>query len=127
MAIVNWTAGSLNDGHKAGQQVITWVLANGDTGQPFRPSNLRDSVGQIFGTFGTGGSVTMQGSNDPRVITDPSNAVWVTVQDSLGNAWTKTSAGGDNLLENYIYFRPHCTAGDGTTALTIVVKFEGNY
>jgi hypothetical protein len=104
-----------------GVEVVTWVLANTDTGQPWEIANYSDKTFQIFGTFGSGGSVTMQGSNDPRVITDADNAVWFTLVDPQANAITKTSAGGETILENPLYIRPQCTAGDGTTALTVIV------
>jgi len=130
MAVVNWSAGSLNDTHKAGMTILTWVLANGDSGQFFESGLMTDVTAQIFGTFGAAGSVTLQGSNDPRVPTDyaagTTNAQWATIEDNLGNAWTKTAAGGDIVLQSYRYLRPICTAGDGTTALTVIIKAVGD-
>jgi len=130
MAVKDWTAGTLNNDHKSGMTILTWVLANGDSGQPFESGLMTDVTAQIFGTFGAAGSVTLQGSNDPRVPTDyaagASNAQWVTIEDNLGNAWTKTAAGGDIVLQSYRYLRPLCTAGDGTTALTVIIKAVGD-
>ncbi len=104
-----------------GVEVVTWVLANGDTGAPIAFASYGDKTMQIFGTFGSGGSVTLQGSNDPRVVSDAGNAVWFSLVDPQGNAITKTSAAGEALLENPLYIRPSCTAGDGTTSLTVIL------
>lgn len=99
-----------------------WVaVANGDKGQPLEAGEFADKTVQVFGTFGSGGSVTMEGSNDPRVITDSSNAIWFTLADPQGNAITKTSAAGEGILENPRFIRPSCTAGDGTTSLTVII------
>lgn len=106
---------------------FTWLLANGDTGQPLPVVDFADKTMQIFGTFGSGGSVTMQGSNDPRVITDPSNAVWFSLTDPQANAITKTSAAGEAILENPIWIRPNCTAGDGTTSLRVNLSATRKY
>lgn len=118
MAII--TLSAYNEGTV---QYITWYpLANGDTGEPLqKAAHLSDKTMQVFGTFGSGGSVTMQGSNDPRVMTDPSNAVWFTLVDPQANAITKTSAAGEAILENPRYIRPTVTGGDGTTALAVII------
>lgn len=106
--------------------VFNWAaLANGDTGNPIVIPSFGDKTVQVFGTFGSGGSVTLQGSNDPRVITDPANAVWFALTDPQANAITKTSAAGEAILENPLYVRPSVTAGDGTTALTIIICAKG--
>ena len=118
MAVVAYTK---NVTPGAPREVVTWVLANTDTGQPISLHDSSDKTVQIFGTFGSGGSVTMQGSNDPRVLTDPNNAVWFSLTDPQANAITKTAAAGEAILENPLYIRPNCTAGDGTTALTIIL------
>jgi len=130
MAVKDWSAGGLNDTHKAGMTILTWVLANGDSGQPFESGLMTDVTAQVYGTFGTGGSLSMQGSNDPRVVTDyaagTSTAQWFPIEDNLGNAWTKTAAGGDIVLQSPRFLRPICTAGDGTTALTLILKAVGD-
>lgn len=122
MAIVTFSAE--NDGFC---QYVTWAaLANGDTGQPLlNASKYADKTVQIFGTFGASGSVTLQGSNDPRVVSDPSNAVWFTLTDPASSAITKTSAAGEAILENPRYIRPQVTAGDGTTSLTVIIASKG--
>lgn len=121
MAIVSLS--SLNAGNV---QYVTWAaLANGDTGQPLESAKLSDKTAQIFGTFGAGGSITLQGSNDPRVLSAPSSAVWVDLTDTTETALTFTTASGAQILQNYRFIRPTVTAGDGTTALTVVLCSKG--
>lgn len=110
MAVVNgrqvWTSKRVS--------TTTWTpLANGDTGSPESPGRLSDRSVQIKGTFGAGGSVTIQGSND--------NVTWQTLRDPAGLALTFTSADLKQILENTNYVRPNVTAGDGTTALTVIL------
>lgn len=91
--------------------VISWALANGDVGQPYGDSgDQADRSLQVSGTFGVGGSVTFEGSND--------NSNWFTLHDLQGNNLTYTAAGLKQVQEVALWVRPNCTAGDGTTALT---------
>lgn len=113
----------------------SWTLTNGDTGIPVEIANYSDKSAHFFTTtfFGTGGSVTMRGSNDPRVITDLANykasgnltytetADWQPLVDPQGNTITKTSASIEQLLENPRFLSPKCTAGDGTTSIAIAI------
>ncbi|SOD41322.1 hypothetical protein [Nitrosovibrio sp. Nv4] len=93
---------------------ITWTgLANGDTGAPLVSFDHADMSAQVDGTFGVGGSVTLQGSND--------GANWYALTDPQGNAITKTAAGLEQATEIVKYVRPSVTAGDGTTSLTVVL------
>ena len=100
----------------------TWsAIANGQSGAYLESAEFSDKTMQIFGTFGAAGSVTLEGSNDPRVITDSGNAVWFALIDPQGSTITKTSAAGEAILENPRFIRPRCTAGDGTTNLTVII------
>lgn len=87
------------------------ALANGDTGealeQPF-PSLCM----QVLGTFGTGGSVKLQGSND-------GGTTWADLNDLDGTAIAVTAAGMVQVRERPLAVRPNVTAGDGTTALDV--------
>lgn len=92
----------------------TWnSLANGDTGSPESPGRLSDRSVQVRGTFGAGGSCTIQGSND--------NVIWATLRDPGGVALTFTSADLKEILENTLYVRPNVTAGDGTTSIIVIL------
>jgi hypothetical protein len=115
MAIISYTG--VDDLVKQKCSYVTWVLpTSGDTGQPLEACFFSDKTVQAFGTAVT--SITMQGSNDPRVISDPNNAVWFTLADSQGNDITKTAAFGEVILENPRYVRPNLTTG---TAVTVIL------
>ncbi len=121
MAVINLS--SVNAGNV---QYVTWAaLANGDTGQPLESAKLSDKTAQVFGTFGAGGSITLQGSNDPRALSAPGSAVWVDLTDTTETALTFTGANGAQILQNYRFIRPSVTAGDGTTALTVILCSKG--
>lgn len=101
---------------------ITWAnMANGDTGEPLSFAGHADKTVQVFGTFGTGGSITFEGSNDSRVVDDPDNAVWFSLSDPYAMPLTMTSADGELVVANPRYTRPRVTAGDGTTSLTVIL------
>lgn len=94
--------------------IIGWTtLANGDTGDPVEMVDYPDKTVTITGTFGVGGSITLQGSNN--------NSDWFALTDPQGNAITKTAAAMELVLECPRYIRPNVTAGDGTTALVVQI------
>lgn len=81
-------------------------------------AGFADKSIQVEGTFGAGGSVALEGTNDGntghfRALTDPQ-----------GNTVAMTSAGIKALTEAVIWVRPHVTAGDGTTSLTVTMFFR---
>lgn len=69
-----------------------------------------DKCIQFTGTWGAGGSVNLEGSND-------GGTTWAILKDANGNAITMTSAGMAQITENPEQIRPRVTAGDGTTAI----------
>jgi len=94
--------------------LVTWTgLANGDTGALVEGVDYADRTVQISGTFGTGGSVTIEGSND--------GATFAPLTDPQGNAITKTAAGLEVIEEGPRYVRPNVTAGDGATNLPVMI------
>lgn len=99
-----------NDG--AIKSVVWGPMANGDTGTPVSLVSMADKSLQIDGTFGAGGSITLQGSNDE---TTPTN--WYALTKPGATAATLTAAGIVAIVENTRWVRPAVTAGDGTTAL----------
>ena len=89
----------------------TWTpLANGDTGDALNAIDLPDKSVSVSGTFGSGGSVSLQDANGN------------TYSDAQGNALTFTAAGMKYILENFSDIHPNVTAGDGTTSLTVVIE-----
>lgn len=103
---------------------VAWLaMANGDTGTPLLPehsADYQDRSIQITGTFGAGGSVTIQGSNDGGVT-------WATLTDPLGNPLTFTAAGIQRVTETTEQIRPNVTAGDGTTSLNAYLFMRGDF
>lgn len=103
-------------------QQFQWVLANGDTGNPIGIPNNFDATVHVYGTFGTGGSISLYGSNNTADFTNqapPGSGDWVILTDPQGNAITKTAASIEAVLEMPLYMGPKCTAGDGTTAIVV--------
>lgn len=90
---------------------LSWTLANGDSGTPFLVSKWGDMSVQFGGTFGVGGTVVWEGSND--------GTNYVTLTDPQGNAISKTAASIEAITEPALYVRPRCTAGDGATSITV--------
>lgn len=110
MAVVTPTITSLESGMQV--KLVEWeALANGDTGLPVELVDYADQTVTVEGTFGTGGSVTLQGSND--------GTNYHSLTDPQGNAITKTAAGIEHVTETPRYIRPNVTAGDGSTALDV--------
>lgn len=93
---------------------ITWTgLDSDDSGSPIQVVDYPDMTVVINGTFGAGGSCTLQGSMD--------NSNWYALTDPQGNAITKTSAGIELVTEAPHYIRPLVTAGDGTTSINVTL------
>lgn len=92
--------------------IIGWTgLLNGDTGAAVELVDYADKTVTITGTFGTGGTLVLQGSND--------GTNWFSLTDPQANAISKTAAAMEIVLEAPRYIRPNVTAGDGTTSLTV--------
>jgi hypothetical protein len=110
MAVINSSITEIKP-YREHSHVISWTpLANGDSGSPLEmPGSSIRSV-QFTGTFGAGGTIVFEGSND--------GTNYVTLTDPQGNAISKTSAGIEAILELTRYVRPRVSAGDGTTSLT---------
>jgi len=92
--------------------VVAWEnIPNGDSGSPIEmPGSSVRSV-QVGGTFGAGGTVVIEGSND--------GTNYVTLTDPQGNALSKGAAALESVQEVTRYIRPRVTAGDGTTAIDV--------
>ena len=96
-----------------GLLLYKWAgLLNGDTGNGVRVPHYADKSLQAVGTFGAGGTVTIQGSNDLGVTFGALHrfdATDLTLADSEPGA----------PVENTLEVRPNVTAGDGTTSLVV--------
>ena len=104
-----------SDGGGATQvPLFTWAaMANGDTGKPISIVDFPDRTVTFTGTFGAGGSATLEGSND--------GVNFFALKDPSGAVIAKTAAGGCVVVEHPLQIRPHVTAGDGTTAIVCIL------
>lgn len=94
---------------------IKWeTVTNGDTGSPDDGARLSDKSVQILGTFGTGGTAVLQGSND-------GGTTWHTLSDPQGNDISFTAAGTAQVLESTQLIRPSVSGGDTNTDLDVWV------
>jgi hypothetical protein len=97
-------------------QMITWAaLTNttSDVGAAVELPYAKKLTVQVFGTFGTGGNLRFQGSND--------GTNWHPLNDVTGTHINLTAAGIEAAVELPRYVRPIVTAGDGTTSLTCIL------
>lgn len=83
-----------------------------DTCSPVQSAQYTDKSVQVFGTFGVGGAVVIQGSND--------GINWATLTDPQGNPLSFTSAKIEMVSEATLMVRP-AVSGDGTTSLTVLL------
>lgn len=93
--------------------LITWAnMANGEVGVPFKMPRSADRSVQVDGTFGSGGNLRIEGSN---------NETYYPLTDPQGNALNITSGKIEAVTEIVVSLRPSVTAGDGTTSLTVTM------
>lgn len=95
----------------------TLTTTNAD-GAPFTTSRYSDKSVQVLGTFGAGGTLLIEGSND-------GGTTWATLNDANGNALSFGAAKIEQILENVEKIRPRVSAGDGTTDLDVYIIAKG--
>ena len=104
-------------GDAAVHRSVVWTpMANGDAGAPISADNigLNDRSVQVNGTFGTGGTVLWEVSND--------GTNWFTATTPAGTSISLTAAGLKQIVESALYARPRVSAGDGTTQITVTLS-----
>ena len=86
--------------------IAQWAtLVTGDTSEPWAGGDYTDKSVHVFNSdFTGGGSVSVQGSNDPRVITDPANADWVILKNDAGAACTYSADDKFDVIVAPMYF-----------------------
>ena len=84
-----------------------------DVTAPISPGHAGVCV-QVIGTFGSGGTVVWEGSND-------GGTTWATLSDLQGTAISRTTAAIKTCQDFALLQRARVTAGDGDTALSVVV------
>ena len=98
--------------------IATWAnMQNGDDGQPIELANFADRSVQVFGTFGAGGNVRIEGSID--------GTNYAPLTDPQGNNLDINTAKIEAVIELVRWIRPVVTAGDGSTALTVTMLLKG--
>jgi len=97
--------------------IVRWSnLANGDTGSWLQIPYGAEKCAIAYGTFGAGGSIAIEGANE--IIASPANAI--PLHNPGETVIALTSSGQvQQVLESTFQIRPHVTAGDGTTLLTV--------
>lgn len=105
-----------NNGDIAGDGSVvmfTWtpLTTTNSDGSQVEMTPWADRCVQVSGTFGTGGTVVIQGSND--------GTTWATLNQAQGSAASFTADSIKQIVETPRYVRPNVTAGDGTTSLTV--------
>jgi hypothetical protein len=91
----------------------TMTFSGTDVGSPIQMAGSNDRSIQVTGTFGAGGNLKIEGSND--------GTNYYTLNDPSSTALDFTAAKIEQVLELTKYIRPRVTAGDGTTSLTVTM------
>lgn len=91
--------------------LVQWAnMKNGDTGAVVDLHCYADRSIQAEGTFGTGGTLVCEGSND--------GTNYRTLKDHTGVSASITTADVVGISQLPLWIRPRVAAGDGTTNLT---------
>jgi hypothetical protein len=102
-----------------GVRRVVWTnLHNGDSGEWYVLTGAKypDKSVQVYGTFGTGGTLVIEGSNQADTFDK-----YATLVDSFNNALSFTTAGLKQINQNSFAIRPRVTGGDATTSLTVIL------
>ena len=102
--------------------VITWaaLTTTDNYGSPIAMPGSADRSIQLLGTLGTGGAVTLYGSNKASPDTS-SDTDWAILTDPQGNNIVLSTLKVEAITELMRWVRPKITAGDGSTSLTAVM------
>ena len=99
---------------------VQWAgLLNSDDGTPWPNVSLADRNFAVKGTFGAGGTVVLEGSND-------GGTTYNTLKDQAGAAVSFTAAGQVQIRDLSGLVRPRVTGGDGTTSLEVNLIARSN-
>src|SRR3990167_4946041 len=92
------------------------LTTTNDRGAPIpeRFMDYADRSVQVFGTFGAGGNLRIEGSNDD-------GTTYAVLSDPQGNALNISAAKVESITEVTRLTRPFVSAGDGTTDLDVVI------
>lgn len=94
--------------------VVEWAgLSYGDVGSDLQSLQYTVSSVQVSGTFGEGGSVVLEGSND--------GVTFYPLSDNHGSTVHFNKAGLKSVGDVVAYVRPKVIGGDSTTSLTVTL------
>lgn len=97
-----------------GVRVRQWpTMALNDVGEPINLARFSDKTVQVFGTFGVGGTVLLEGSIN--------GTNWAPLKTVFNGDISFTSEAIATITEVPAYIRPRISAGDGTTSITILI------
>ena len=105
------------DRYKDDCHVIVWsaLTETDNDGEPLEMPGSNDRSIQFAGTFGSGGTILLEGSND--------GTNWRTLNDPQGNPISKTAADLEAVMELTRYVRPRVSAGTGVNlTATMLVR-----
>lgn len=114
MATITVTEDTI-DGREGRGFINTWeaFATLGDVGEAIEHVSCRDRCVQFTGTWGSGGTMLLQGSND--------NTNWFTLKDSGGTSISLTADGMRQVLEMPRYIRPKLSAGTGSIDIDVIL------
>lgn len=97
-----------------GVTVRQWVnMSLGDVGSPINLARKSDKTVQVFGTFGVGGNVALEGSID--------GVNWSTLKTVFNGSVSFSSGAIATITEVPAYIRPAVVGGDGSTSITVLI------
>lgn len=99
-------------------QICSWnglTIADPD-GQPLSSAFTGDRTVQVQGTFGSGGTLVIEGTLD--------NQNWYVLKDLSNSSLSFTSAGLRGVLENVVSIRPRVVGGNGTTDINVILSIR---
>lgn len=101
-------------------RVRTWTpltTTNAD-GDPisYASNGMGGVTFQVNGTFGSGGAMVVEGSNN--------GSNWYTLNDQANSPVSFSAAGLKTVRDMPLYIRPRVTGGDGTTSITVIAALQ---
>lgn len=104
-----------------GYIIFTWTLTENDEAAPVELGQFPDRSVQIGGSFGSGGQVTVEGSNNVAGLG------YSPFTDPQGNALSGINAARfEQLSEIAAFFRPRVIAGTGVAVIiSLLVRTKG--
>lgn len=104
--------------------VVRWdeITSASDTVAAIAMGDHADKCVHVYGGAGTG-NIVIQGSNDPRVLSDPNNAVWVTAKNTADADMSFAAAtGGFGTIRDNFYFIRFAMSGGTVTAGRVAIS-----